>query len=73
MCEERLLLRSPFPKYSLACLQLAADGFTLEEVATYIGRDPDFVESCLEDAKRRLMSSTLEQAVARAITLGMIA
>ncbi|GGD31384.1 hypothetical protein GCM10011335_38040 [Aureimonas glaciei] len=68
----KALMRGRYPKHVLACLQLIADGFTAEEAAKYLGLDVEFVEDCLDQARRRLLATSIEHSVARAIKLGLI-
>ena len=61
-----------FPRYSLACLQMVSDGFTVEDAAKYIGCEYELVEDVLNMARRCLGASNLEQSVAVAMKLGLI-
>ncbi|WP_224004609.1 helix-turn-helix transcriptional regulator [Aureimonas sp. SA4125] len=60
------------PRYSAACLQMVADGYTLEDTARYIGCDIELVWDVLELARRRLGAANLEQSVAAAMKMGLI-
>jgi DNA-binding CsgD family transcriptional regulator len=60
------------PRYSATCLQLMADGFTMEDAAEYIGCDLELVWNALELGRRRLGAVNLEQSVAAALELGLI-
>ena len=64
--------RKCFPRYSLACLQMVADGYTVEDTAKYVGCDVDLVEYYLFIVRRCLGTTTLSQSVAVAMTMGLI-
>ena len=70
--EVSAMFKECFPRYSLACLQMLADGYTLEDAAAYVGCEVDLAEDHLVVVRRCLGTSSLPQSVAVAMALGLI-